>query len=256
MSSKYLLKKKPLIVDKELATALGLNESIVLQQIEYWLTKFKETNKTRHYQKGKWWVYNSYREWKTNFPFWSESTIRRAIKSLEDEGILITDNFNKLKIDRTKWYSINYEKLDAYCDDAIVQNEQVDTSERTNGDSKMNKPLPKITTKTNNKDNIRDVDEVWKHYKQAIKGADYNPRKFTNSRKKAIDQLLNDFTLDEIKLAIDNATNHKFMMGDNKDNKFHLLPEKMFKFKTIESYLDYKNGKQKFEEADYYADLN
>lgn len=111
------------------------------------------------------------------------------------------------------------------------------------------------TSSISTTNNIEDINLVWEHYKQAIKDVDYNPRKFGNSRKQAIDKLLNDFTLDEIKKAINNATNHKFMMGDNSDNKFHLLPEKMFKFKVIEQYLDYKNGVQKFEEADYYADL-
>ena len=30
----------------------------------------------------------------------------------QDKGIIVKGNFNKLKMDRTIWYSINYEKLD------------------------------------------------------------------------------------------------------------------------------------------------
>ena len=35
----------------------------------------------------------------------------RTINSLEKRGIVETDNFNKMKIDQTKWYTINYKKL-------------------------------------------------------------------------------------------------------------------------------------------------
>ena len=44
-------------------------------------------------------------------PFWSESTIKRTIKSLEEQGYLLSANYNRLKMDKTKWYSIDYEKL-------------------------------------------------------------------------------------------------------------------------------------------------
>jgi len=146
--SKYLRKEQPLVIDRELAAILGLNESIVLQQVEYWINKYKTKDDKRHYHEGKWWIYNSYESWQENFPFWSKSTIRRAIKSLEDKEILITANYNKLKIDRTKWYSINYQMLDNHCDKATVQNEQLDRSKWTDGDSKLNRPLPKITSKS------------------------------------------------------------------------------------------------------------
>lgn len=58
---KKLFNSHPLVVDKELATILGLNEALVLQQVYYWL----ETNKKnkRNFHEGRYWTYNTIDEW-------------------------------------------------------------------------------------------------------------------------------------------------------------------------------------------------
>lgn len=104
--SKLLLDEYPLIVLPSLAVALGLNEAIVLQQVHYLLQISK------HVIEGRKWVYNSYPNWCLIFPFMSERTIKRTIYALEEQGILLSDCFNKLKLDKTKWYSIDYDQLD------------------------------------------------------------------------------------------------------------------------------------------------
>lgn len=43
-----------------LATIIGLNESIILQQVHYWL-KIKEKSK-QDYIDGHYWVYNTYEQ--------------------------------------------------------------------------------------------------------------------------------------------------------------------------------------------------
>lgn len=101
-----LINEPPLQVLPSLAAKIGLNEAIILQQIHYWLRISKNI------RDGFTWVYKSYPEWKDEFPFWSESTIKRTITSLEKQEVIIsTSKYNKMKIDRTKWYRINYEKL-------------------------------------------------------------------------------------------------------------------------------------------------
>ena len=40
--SKVLFNRKPITIDIDFATAVGLNEAIVLQQIHYWIVKNKE----------------------------------------------------------------------------------------------------------------------------------------------------------------------------------------------------------------------
>lgn len=99
MKNKLLLDEYPLIVLPELAARIGLNEAIILQQIHYWLSSSKTE-----------WIYNSYEQWKKNFPFWCTKTIQRAITHLETLGLLISEQ--RQSTDRRKYYQINYDELD------------------------------------------------------------------------------------------------------------------------------------------------
>jgi len=76
-----------------------------LQQIHYWLLR------SNNEKDGQKWVYKTYDEWHQEFPFWSPSIIRRIITGLEKNGLVVSGVFNQFGINRTKWYSINYEVL-------------------------------------------------------------------------------------------------------------------------------------------------
>ena len=149
--SKLLFDEQPIVVDRTLAKAIGLNEAIVLQQVHYWITINKEANK--HFYEGRYWVYNTLADWhKNNFAFWSFDTVKRTFAKLVKAKILITGNFNKDKRDRTKWYTIDYEKLEEYvnrksakCTNAKVQNAPME-------ESKMHQPIPENTTEITNRD--------------------------------------------------------------------------------------------------------
>lgn len=102
----HLSTKKPITVDVDNAITIGLNESIVLSQLRYWIedtTSGKVVDDER-------WVYNTYEGWqKSSFPFWSVATIRRVFSSLEGmELIKSRDDLNPKGSDRTKWYTINF----------------------------------------------------------------------------------------------------------------------------------------------------
>lgn len=145
--SKALLDEYPLLVLPKLATVIGLNEAIILQQIHYWLL---QSGKEKD---GRTWIFNTYDDWKKQFPFFSLSTIKRTIKKLEKSGLLITGNYNKLKIDQTKWYTIDHNALDKRivhfeqaCKTPIVQNEQNNRSNCTKQSVSVNNPLPETTS--------------------------------------------------------------------------------------------------------------
>lgn len=151
-----LLDEQPLMVLPKLAKKIGLNESIILQQMHYWL-KMKLNAKEGYY-----WVYNSYPEWVEQFPFWSEATVKRTINKLEDMELLISGNYNKLKIDKTKWYRINYEELDKYKEDddfngkepskiASGQNDPTIVPMSTEQECNVTLPLPETNSKTTTK---------------------------------------------------------------------------------------------------------
>ena len=103
--SRLLINENPLQVLPTLACEIGLNEAIVLQQIHYWM------NSSSNFFEGRYWVYNSVSDWQAQFPFWSESTIKRALTKLESLELVNTGDFNSDAWDKTKWYSINYDKL-------------------------------------------------------------------------------------------------------------------------------------------------
>lgn len=146
--SRLLLDDKPLIILPSLAVKIGLNEAIVIQQLHYWLQESKNI------EDGEKWVYNTYDAWGEQFPFWSVSTIRRTITKLEKSGLIIIGNYNKLKIDNTKWYRIDYQLLDDVNrppdqneqTEGSDQNEQSICSNWTDGEINLNRPLPEITT--------------------------------------------------------------------------------------------------------------
>lgn len=113
---KYLIDEMPLIIMPTLAKVIGLNESIVLQQIHYWL------NNSNHEFDDRKWIFNTLEEWHKQFPFWSLRTLQRIFDDLTEKGILIKGNYNKMKLDRTTWYTIDYDKLTSQIDVTIQSN--------------------------------------------------------------------------------------------------------------------------------------
>ncbi|WP_053366318.1 conserved phage C-terminal domain-containing protein [Bacillus sp. FJAT-27245] len=111
--SSLLINDCAMMVSPSLAAKIGLNEAIVLRQLHYLLEK------NQHMIEGRSWIYNTYSDWQKQFPFWSESTIKRIFKSLKDLGYVVTGNFNKYKIDQTKWYTIDYEQLNEVAEEGL-----------------------------------------------------------------------------------------------------------------------------------------
>ena len=150
MSSNLLTDKKPIVINRELAELVGLNESIVLQQINYWVEDInkKKGEQSINYQDGYYWTFNSYKEWQKQFPFWSKSTVRRTIKKLEKRKLIETANYNRMKIDRTKWYRIKHKNLDELRHYADVHNEQFKWSEWVNHVSNLDSTIPEITSES------------------------------------------------------------------------------------------------------------
>lgn len=103
--SKLLVDDHPLMFSPQFAKKVGLNGAILLQQIHYWLGKHHVI------KEGRKWVYQSYKDWQKQLPFLSEKTIARTMLALEKEGYIFTATYNQHKMDRTKWYTINYEKV-------------------------------------------------------------------------------------------------------------------------------------------------
>lgn len=105
MGTKLLVAEQPLVVLPSLATAIGLNEAIVLQQLHYWLGKADRD------AEGLPWVFNSYAGWQEQMPFMSERTLRRVFRSLERNGYVRSKRARASSYDQRKWYTILYDAV-------------------------------------------------------------------------------------------------------------------------------------------------
>lgn len=134
-----LIDEPPLQVLPTLAVLIGLNEAIALQQLHYWLWNVRRTGASKIGvidRNGKAWIYNSIAGWqKRNFRFWSEATVKRLFRRLEDTlGLIETRKRFQLDLDeaparsqeeppdQTLYYTINY----------YLYNELIEKGEITN----------------------------------------------------------------------------------------------------------------------------
>ena len=88
----------------EIATKYGILEAVILENINFWITKNKANNK--NFYDGFYWTYNSITALSKLFPYASRATIFRALNNLEDAGLVIAGNYNERTSDKTKWYAL------------------------------------------------------------------------------------------------------------------------------------------------------
>lgn len=157
-----LFKFRPLVVNPELAQRIGLNEAIVLQQLNYWLS---ETDSGVEHD-GRRWVYNTLEQWQKQFPFWSVDTIKRTLSSLQKLNIVVVEQLNKSKHDRTNFYTIN-RLASALIDEGNLHSSDEGKLHPSN-DADCTDLLTEITTKTTAESNsagaqaVGDLDQAMK----------------------------------------------------------------------------------------------
>lgn len=108
-TSSLLINESPLLVLPSLAVKAGLNEALILQQVHYWISNPKAGID----HEGRRWVWNTIKDWKEQFPFWSEKTISRAMHSAKQQGFLLCEKLSKDSWDKTMHYSIDYDALNS-----------------------------------------------------------------------------------------------------------------------------------------------
>lgn len=176
-----LIDEYPLVVLPSLAIDYGLNEAIVIQQIHYW------TSRKDPMPDGHSWVYNSVREWKKQFPFWSERTIFSILKKLRESEILIAEQKSENLWDQTLYYRLNYEKL-----------RHSITQTLPNG---LGKPFKVSKDTESNAEIVNRFEVFWKKY----------PRKVARPQAEKIWKKIkpNDELLNKMLVAIDQQELHK-----------------------------------------------
>ncbi|GIN19401.1 conserved phage C-terminal domain-containing protein [Siminovitchia fordii] len=245
--SRLLIEEHPVMIIPSLAVKLGVNEAVVLQQMHYWLVK------STHIKGKRKWVYNTYKDWQEQLPFWSERSLRRTINSLEKKGLVLSAMFNKSRMDQTKWYTLDYEKLAAL--DGQGQNEQFSARDGTvNGPIRapeqvsLTKPIPE-TTSENTTERIHIPFSEVIEYLNKQTGSSY--RLNTKRTRELIRARWNEgFTLEDMKKVIDLKAAE--WLHDPYWRKY-LRPETLFGTK-FESYLNQKPVKKVWREEEFNLD--
>ena len=92
-----------------IAKEVGVLGAILIEGISFWV--FKNEANEKHFYNGQYWTYNTLNAYSKIYIGWSERKIQLALKKLEDDGYLVTGSYNKIKYDRTKWYSLTAKGL-------------------------------------------------------------------------------------------------------------------------------------------------
>ena len=131
--------------DVEDAMKYGVEKAIVLSNIRFWLNNNKNKDLYTVKHDGYYWMYNTARDMSNVLPYFTQSKVQRLLKQLEDDGVLIVGNYNKVKYDRTKWYTLSEFTYDENC--------STQTPELNIGNEQIEQPIQdsKTNTKTNNK---------------------------------------------------------------------------------------------------------
>lgn len=113
----HLLEEPPILVYPTLAVYMGINKAVVFQQLHFLQNNQKTAKNEHNFVDDRYWVYNSYQQWKDQyFPWLSISTLKGIFIELEDDDKLIISRQSvKNKSDRRKWYTIDYEAWVTFC---------------------------------------------------------------------------------------------------------------------------------------------
>lgn len=136
--------------DVEVAAKIGLYETILLENINFWVNKNRANEKSIY--DGDAWTYNSIKAFCKLFPFMTEKIIRSKLQWLVEQGYLKTGNYNKSSYDRTKWYTVTEKAIllltnrEIPNDDRAFPNDDkaFPFAQKANGKYEKGEPIPDI----------------------------------------------------------------------------------------------------------------
>lgn len=158
---------------KDDAEQYGVDGAVMLHHIRYWVAK-NEANEN-NYHENKYWTYNSTKAFAQLFPFWSARKVGRVLNKLEEEGAILSGNFNGKRYDRTKWFTLV---------NAITESGNIHLTKTVNGITEIVEPIPKHNQSTTQNTPIKvilpfegskflEAWQMWKQYKKVEKGFMY-----------------------------------------------------------------------------------
>ena len=188
--------------NKGFATKFGIEEAIIFDHIYFWClaNASKDINKyqLKTENKPRYWTFDTCAKLADKFSYMTPSKIRRVLLSLEELGLIISGNFNKMQYDRTKWYAVTekgekeYTECCKSVDKKLYKNEdsncqkcKMESEEMTNGNEQNEETIPHTYTNTNTDTNSIPLSA------QSSSEAD------SNSKSSSVNQSANSISLAE-----------------------------------------------------------
>lgn len=91
----------------------GIPAALLYHDIDFWCQE--NLDKKQNIRDGCAWMYRSIADFLIAFPYLSKHIIADGLKTLEDAGLIIVGNYNRIAIDRTKWYTTQVELFSPDC---------------------------------------------------------------------------------------------------------------------------------------------
>lgn len=108
----------------DVATEYGLEEAILLENLYFWCKKNEANGKLKD---GKPWTYNSVRAFNILFPYISPAKITRALKTLEENGLIEVGQYSYHAYNKTKWYCVTDKARRYY--EKVTENKPIEKQE-------------------------------------------------------------------------------------------------------------------------------
>ncbi len=227
----------------EIAKLYGLEEAILLENLYFWVKKNKANNQNFH--NGYYWTYNSVKAFNELFDYITPSKISRALKNLEENGLVKSGCFNTNKYDHTKWYTVT-EKVKAFFENetSILQNEK--SKEEKEKSTCTESEISITDINTNNKTNMINTDvEVTSDEvppapkKQKHKHGEYQNVLLTDEE---LEKLKTDYGEEKTEQAIQYLSEAKEMKGYTYKSDYLAMKKWVFKALEEKSKPKYQNN--------------
>jgi len=99
--------------DTAIAKKYGTFEAIFVKNMVLW-TQTNAAKKSKrkdgslkHFHEERWWAFGTPAFFSAYFPYIKERHLKDILKSCVKQGLLLKNNFNEKKYDRTNWYSLS-----------------------------------------------------------------------------------------------------------------------------------------------------
>lgn len=229
------------------AIKYGIGEATILYNFRFWINHNK-ANKTNQ-KDGRFWTFNSIPSMIEIMPEFTYDMMRRALERLKKKGILIEGVFNKLKLDKTRWYTINEDWT--VCDkepdtigsiEITRQNCHIDQAElpHRSGKSASSPGRAARTIPDINTDITKDINKEVVHLtevfcKRLNEKAGTKHKSTTKETKSLVRTLIdNGHTLEDICSVVDKKC---AQWKDNDKMKIYLRPSTLLNSRNFTQYL-------------------